>query len=258
MKNQLKEKINNQGKVLGTFFTMGNMSAMECLGYTGLDFVIVDTEHGPFDTETAMNLIRAAENVRLTPLMRIADVYHKEIQSAADIGAKGLIVPCLRTMDEMKSLVNLAKFSPVGNRGFIKGRGCGFGYKEWAKDIREFMETSNEQLLVLPQCETVECLNIIEDVVEIEGIDGIFIGPFDLSIAMGIPAQFDHPDFTAAIERILRACKKASKLTFIFTRNLADAKKYMEKGFDGIAHTIDSTVLIEGYRTIVENLKESI
>ena len=161
-------------------------------------------------------------------------------------------------MDEMKSLVNLAKFSPVGNRGFIKGRGCGFGYKEWAKDIREFMETSNEQLLVLPQCETLECLNIIEDVVEIEGIDGIFIGPFDLSIAMGIPAQFDHPDFTAAIERILRACKKASKLTFIFTRNLADAKKYMEKGFDGIAHTIDSTVLIEGYRTIVENLKESI
>ena len=258
MKNQLKEKINNQGKELGTFFTMGNMSAMECLGYTGLDFVIVDTEHGPFDTETAMNLIRAAENVRLTPLMRIADVSHKEIQRAADIGAKGLIVPCLRTMDEMKSLVNLAKFSPVGNRGFIKGRGCGFGYKEWAKDIREFMETSNEQLLVLPQCETVECLNIIEDVVEIEGIDGIFIGPFDLSIAMGIPAQFDHPDFTAAIERILRACKKASKLTFIFTGNLADAKKYMEKGFDGIAHTIDSTVLIEGYRTIVENLKESI
>ena len=78
MKNQLKEKINNQGKVLGTFFTMGNMSAMECLGYTGLDFVIVDTEHGPFDTETAMNLIRASENVRLTPLMRIADVSHKD------------------------------------------------------------------------------------------------------------------------------------------------------------------------------------
>lgn len=255
MENKVKKKLENHEKVFGTFFTMGNMSAMECLGYTGLDFVIVDTEHGPFDTETAMNLIRAAEGVNLTPIMRIADVTHKEIQRALDIGAKGLIIPCLRTMDEMRRLVDLAKFAPLGNRGFIKGRGSGFGYQEWASDIDDFMRISNEQLLVLPQCETVECLECIEEVVKLDGIDGIFVGPFDLSIAMGIPAQFDHPDFVAAVDRILTACRSAGKTALIFTSSIGDAKRYLEKGFDGAAHTIDAAVLVEGYRSIVKELK---
>ncbi len=256
MENGLKQKIENGEKVVGTFFTMGNMSAMECLGYAGLDYVIIDTEHGPFDTETAMNLIRAAENVHLTPVMRIADVTHKEIQRAADIGARGLIVPCLRTIDEMKKLVDLAKFAPIGNRGFIKGRGCGFGYQEWAKDIEQFMKVSNEQLLVLPQCETVECLESIEEIVALEGIDGIFIGPFDLSISMGIPAQFSHPDFIAAVDRIIQACKKAGKPVLVFTGGMADAKMYLEKGVSGIAYSIDAAVLVEGYHSIMKDLKK--
>lgn len=254
MENKIKKKLENHEKVLGTFFTMGNMSAMECLGYTGLDFVIVDTEHGPFDTEAAMNLIRAAEGVNLTPIMRIADVTHKEIQRALDIGAKGLIIPCLRTMDEMRRLVDLAKFAPLGNRGFIKGRGSGFGYQEWASDIDDFMRISNEQLLVLPQCETVECLECIEEVVKLDGIDGIFVGPFDLSIAMGIPAQFDHPDFVAAVDRILTACKNEGKTALIFTGSIDDAKRQLAKGFDGVAHTVDASVFVEGYRSIVEEL----
>lgn len=258
MVNQLKKKLENGEKVFGTFFTGGNMGTMECLGYTGLDFVIIDIEHGPFDTETAMNLIRAAENVNLTPIMRIADVSHKEIQRAVDIGAKGLVVPCLRTLDEIKKMVSLAKFPPVGNRGFIKGRACGFGYQEWAKDINQFMQISNEQLLLLPQCETVECLDIIEDVMEVEGVDGIFIGPFDLSIAMGIPAQFNHPDFIAAIKRILKASHQNHKPAFIFTGTLEDASKYIQAGFDGLAHTVDVTVLIDAYKEIVNELHKCI
>lgn len=254
MKNQLKNKIQNKEKVFGTFFTIGNTGVMECLGYTGLDFVIIDTEHGPFDTETAMNLIRMAESVHLTPMMRIADVSHKEIQRAVDIGAKGLVVPCLRTIEEIKKLVSLAKFPPVGNRGFIKGRNCGFGYQEWAKDINQFMKVSNEQILILPQCETVECLDIIEEVMKIDGVDGIFIGPFDLSIAMGIPAQFDHPDFTNAIKRILAASHQNNKPAFIFTGTFSDATKYIKSGFDGLAHTVDTIVFIEAYKEIVDGL----
>lgn len=255
MENKVKAKIQNKEKVIGTFFTMGNMSAMECLGYTGLDYVIIDTEHGPFDTETAMNLVRVAESVNLTPFMRIADVTHKEIQRALDIGAQGIIVPCLRTVDEFKKLVDLAKFAPIGNRGFIKGRGSGYGYQDWAaKSLESFMSTSNEKVLILSQCETVECLESIEEVVSIDGIDGIFVGPFDLSITMGIPGQFKDERFIAAIDRILKACKKANKPVLIFTGNIDDAKKYLNDGFDGVAHTIDATVFTEGYRKIVKSI----
>ena len=204
--NKLREMAGNGEPAIGTFFSSGNMSMMECLGYTGLDFVIIDTEHGPFDTETMMDLIRAAESAGLVPVVRIADVSHKEIQRAADCGAQGLIVPCLRKIEDFRKLVDLAKFTPLGNRGFIKGRGSGFGNMEWASGtLEEYYACSNEKLMVIPQCETVEALEQIEDVAAIEGIDGIFIGPFDLSTTMGIPGQFNNKDFLAAEKRVLNA-----------------------------------------------------
>jgi len=257
MLNNVKAKIQKNEKVLGTFFSMGNISAMELLGYTGLDFVIIDTEHGQFDTETTMDLVRAAESSNLAPFIRIGDVTHKEIQRAVDMGAQGLIVPCLRTLDEVRKLVDLSKFSPIGNRGFFMGRGSGFGYQDWARDgIENFMERSNDKVLILPQCETVEALESIEEIVNIDGIDGIFIGPFDLSIAMGLPGQFKNEKFVAAIDRILKACKDAGKPAFIYTGSIEDTKKYFADGFEGVAHTIDAAVLAEGYKKIVKTIWE--
>lgn len=198
MTNQLRELYKARTPAVGTFFNMGDMSSMECLGYTGLDFVIIDTEHGPFDTETMMDLIRAAESVRLTPVVRIADVTHREIQRAADCGAQGLIVPCLREVDEYRKLVDLGKYPPLGNRGFIKGRGCGFGNQPWAAgSLEDYMASSDEKLMLIPQCETVESLQHIEEIAALPGIDAIFIGPFDLSISMGIPGRFQLPEFPA-------------------------------------------------------------
>lgn len=255
MKNKVKEQIARGEKVVGTFFDIGGLSEMECLGYTGLDFVVIDTEHGPYDTETVADLIRTAERVDLTPFVRIADVTHKEIQRASDVGARGLIVPCLRTMEEMRSLVNFAKFAPVGQRGFFPARSGGYGQQEWARDINDYMRGSNDGLLVLPQCETVECLANIEEVAAMDGIDGIFIGPFDLSISMGIPGEFTNKDFQAAVARILKACKAAGKISLIYTGDMASAKKYLQAGFDGVTHSLDCSVLIEAYQSIVKSLK---
>lgn len=111
--NRLRELFQSGKGAVGTFVSMGNESVVECLGYTGLDFVIIDTEHGPFDTETMMQLIRAAERVGLVPVVRIANVDHKEIQRAADCGAQGLIVPCLRDIKDFQKTVALAKYAPI-------------------------------------------------------------------------------------------------------------------------------------------------
>lgn len=256
MENLAKSKLKDGKNILGTFFSMGNPSAMECLGYTGMDFVIIDTEHGPFDTESAMALVRAAESVGLSPFMRIADVSHKEIQRAVDMGVQGLIVPCLRSLEDMKKLVELAKFAPVGNRGFIKGRGSGFGYQDWASgSVADYMAASNDRLLVLPQCETRECYEQIEDVLAIEGIDGIFIGPFDLSISLGMPGDFDDPRFKSAVARILEVCKKARKYSLIFSTAIDQARAYLEQGFDGVAHSIDFTVFTEAYKAAMADIR---
>ena len=123
--------------------------------------------------------------------------------------------------------------------------------------MTEYMEKSNERVLLLPQCETVEALEHIEEIVAIDGLDGIFIGPFDLSICMGIPAQFDHSDFRAAIDRILLACKKAGKICLVFSSDPDEAHTFLDMGFDAVANSIDSIVFIEAYRNIVHRIRES-
>ncbi len=256
MLNKLREKMEKGEQTIGTFVSASNEAFVECLGYTGLDYVIIDTEHGPYDTMDMMSMIRAAESVDLTPLVRIADVTHKEIQRAADCGAQGLIVPCIRTMEEIHKLVDLAKYSPLGNRGFIKGRGCHFGNQAWAAgSMEQFMEMSNEKLLVLPQCETAECLDIIEDVMKVDGVDGIFIGPFDLSFSMGIPGRFDEPVFEEAIQRILKACQDAGKPAFIFTPNEEAARARLAQGFDSVTNGLDPGVITAAYKEMVRKIR---
>ena len=88
-----------------------------------------------------------------------------------------------------------------------------------------------------------------------DGVDGIFIGPFDLSISMGIPGQFDHPDYQAAVARVLAACKENHKIAMIFTPNIEKAKAYFEQGFDAVANSMDAAVLVNGFREMVKQVK---
>lgn len=256
MQNRLRERIAEKGNATGTFLGVTTVPIMECLGYTGLDFVIIDTEHGPYDTQPMSDLIQAAERGGMAPIVRIADVTHKEIQRAVDNGAEGLIVPCLRTVEEFRKAVELAKFAPLGNRGFIKGRGSGFGNLPWASgSLEDYMKKSNERLLLLPQCETKEALEEIEKIVAIDGLDGIFIGPFDLSISMGIPGNFEEPAFLEAVAHILQVCKKAGKLCMIYTNTVEEAKRYLAQGFDAVANSMDTIVFTEAYRSVVKQIR---
>ena len=256
MLNKLREAIEKKKYAVGTFLGAANPSIVEIMGYTGLDFVVIDTEHGPYDTMPMSDLIQAAESKGLSPLVRIADITHREMQRALDNGAEGIIIPCLKSIDDFRKVVDLGKFAPLGNRGFIKGRGSGFGNEPWASGtLTEYMQNSNDKVLLLPQCETKEALDNIEEIVQIEGIDGIFIGPFDLSICMGIPGRFDAPEFKAAVDRILRACKQAGKLCMTFTGTPEEAKMYIDKGFDAVANSIDTIVFAQAYRSMVDEIR---
>lgn len=256
MGNLLKEKIKNKEKVLGTFFELGSMSVIECLGQTGLDFVIIDNEHGPFETESTMNYIRACDNVGLTPLVRVREVSRPAILKPLDIGAKGLIVPCIETIEQAKKVVEYGKFSPIGKRGFCPSRKDYWGYSHpQGQPIDIGMKHENEETLLILQCETVGCLENIEEIVSMDGVDGIFIGPFDLSISMGIPGQFDNPEFLKAVDKILSTCKKYNKISSVFTVRFDDIDKYYKQGFDIVTYSLDANILVDGFKNIVSNIK---
>lgn len=257
MKNLLKEKMMLGEKVIGTFFELGGNTAVECLGISGLDFFIIDTEHGPFDIESSMDFIRTAELSSITPFARIKDVSRPSVLKMLDVGAKGLIVPCVENIEQVKNLVEWAKYYPLGKRGFFTARPAGYGYKNFVQNIDNYFKVCNEETLLIPQCETIGCLENIEEIVKIDGVDGIFIGPYDLSIAMGKPSQFDDPDFLHAINRILKACKDANKFSFMYTGSNIAAKDYLAAGFNGVAVNMDASILINAYKTIINDVIEN-
>lgn len=257
--NFVKEKMLKNERPLGTFLVMATQSHVEAMADVGLDYVIIDKEHGPYDTENMINLIRGTELANMTPFVRVANADHQEIQRCLDQGAKGIIVPMLNNIEDFKKVVALAKYKPVGKRGFAGVRSNHYGYDENIKgDIEAFMAKCNDEVMVLPQCETVDALEIIEDVLALEGIDGIFVGPFDLSISLGVPVQFDHPKFLKAIQRILNACEKADKFAIIYAGSIQATKEAFAKGFDSVAYNIDASVFIDGYKREVSEIRSSI
>lgn len=238
-------------QTVGTFFELGSSNAMECLTRTGLDYAIIDTEHGCFSEEHIADYIRAAENGGLLPYVRISDIHRPYVLHMLDIGARGLIVPNITSVDQVQEVVSHAKFPPLGKRGYCPTRTSGWGADEWAFNVAHYMEENNRKCLVIPQCETLEALNQIEEIAAIPGVDGIFVGPCDLSIAMGIPLQLDSPILAAAIERILKACQLHHKQSYIFTSNPKDAKMYLKKGFDSVALGLDTSVLTHAYQEMI-------
>jgi 4-hydroxy-2-oxoheptanedioate aldolase len=120
---------------------------------------------------------------------------------------------------------------------------------------KEYFETCNRETLLIPQCETMGCLENIEEIAAIEGVDGIFIGPYDLSVALGKPTQFEDPEFLAAVGRIVSACRSARKLTFIYAGSLEKAKDYWRAGFDAVAYSNDAAEAIKALRNAAAYIK---
>lgn len=187
MKNRVKEKLRAKEQVFGTFLWSSSSTVVECMGYTGLDYVIIDSEHSPIDTEGAIGMINAAKLKGLTPFVRVKEVSRAAILKMLDGGAEALVIPCLKSVEEVRKVVEYGKYQPVGERGFAQSRQAGYGYEDYARDLQGYFEVSNSQTMLLPMCETATFLKDLEKIVKLEGIDGIFVGPYDLSVALGAP-----------------------------------------------------------------------
>ncbi len=253
--NQLKEKVLNGRKLFGSFHELGSTVAASLMGHTGLDYTIIDCEHGSFEAETAQELARAAASNGVIPFARVKEISRPAILKLLDAGAQGLIIPNVKTLEEARDIVRFGKFHPIGERGVAATVSSDFWFSDLLADgIEGYFQKANALTMLIPQCETVECLENIESIVGLEGIDGIFVGPYDLSTALGKPGQFEDPEIRAAIGRVLAACKAAGKLSFIYTGDLNKAREYLAMGFDSVTYSLDAIVLVEAYRDAVRKV----
>ena len=242
----------------GIFAELQSTSSIENMALSGLDFVIIDAEHAPLGTEFINRAIIAADAAGITPFVRIPEISRREVLHALDGGAQGLVIPSVETVDEVRHLVHWAKFAPVGSRGYVPTRDGLWGDDEsYAGGGVSYMEEANRHTLLLPQCETMGCLENLEEIVSMDGVDGIFVGPLDLSIALGCPMQMDSPRETEAIEHILKTVHQYNKLAFIYSGDTETALRMTKMGYDAVNIGTDVFVLRAGLQAISKNLNRA-
>lgn len=190
--NKTKAKLRRGDTVFGLMSLSSDPLMAEWCGLVGFDFYILDAEHGAITVAHAENIARACECVGITPLIRLGQFDPKLILKYLDVGMLGVMQPGLKNAGEVQTLVNAMRYPPLGTRGLGPSRANDFFIGQMAQ--AEYVEFANQQMLVLPQFEEPEMFAELNAIVQIEGVDGICIGPRDLALGMGHPDGANHPD----------------------------------------------------------------
>lgn len=196
---------------------------VELLGRMGFDAVFIDCEHGAAGWEDVENMVRAAELVDVTPIVRVQSNDPSTITRALDRGAGGVQVPHINTRAEAEAAVRAAKFAPLGHRGYAGGRAA-LGVKG------SFTEHANAETMVVAMLEEVEALRNLDAILDVEHIDAYFIAPGDLAQSMGYPGQMHHPEVQAAVDDAVRRTHAAGQAAGVLTTDGASARRYLELG----------------------------
>jgi 2-keto-3-deoxy-L-rhamnonate aldolase RhmA len=234
------------GAMVFEFFVPG---MPQILRNAGADYAIFDMEHGGLGYETLKMLVAASRGTGLVPMVRVPRGEYHFIARALDVGAQGIMVPMVESVAQAQEIARAARYPATGRRGAA----FGFAHDNYEPgDPRAKMERANARNLVIAQIETERGLAVVEDIAAVDGIDCLWLGHFDLSNFLGIPAQFDNPVFTDAVKRIVAAARKHGKARGYMAADPGVAKEYHALGFNMIATGTDQSLLMAGVRNILQ------
>ena len=241
-----RDKIQNDQPVFGMFMKTNDPMFVEAAGISGFDYVILDMEHGPVGIENQQNNIRAAEARGTVPIIRLKDKAENTIGKALDIGAYGIQVPQITTAQEAKEIVKFAKFYPYGMRGvcrFVRAA----DYSDM--DRYDFFEASKDVLIIL-QLEGINAIRNLDEILEVEGVDILFIGPYDLSQSLGMPGQVNHPTVVEQMKAIVEKAKKKNKVIGTFIDTPEDLKMWKDLGLQYLSYSVDIGIFMDACQKI--------
>jgi len=221
-----KDLLKSGKTVIGTRGTATSDTAM--LGGSGFDFLLFDTQHSPVEVKDLGPAIQAMRGTRATPIVRVSSNRADLICFALDIGARGIIVPMVNTKEEAQEMVESCRYSPLGNRSNAGVRG------DWGetKDYRDYLNTVNEQIVIIPMIETQKAIDNIDEILSVPGIDVLLVGPSDLSIELDVPLDYECDTYQKGLDVIANACKKHGVVPgMYFIPPGMDPNFYVEKGF---------------------------
>lgn len=241
-----------QRAVWGPFSKTVDPAIVEAIGYAGADFIILDMEHGPCSLRDLEHLIRAAELAGVLPIVRVPEQGWQKIGAALDLGAGGVQMPQVRSADDARRLVGRARFAPLGDRGVCRHvRAACYS----SLDKHEYFAAANEAVLVA-QLEGKEALANIDAILAVEGLDVVFVGPYDLSQSLGVAGQVQHAAVVEAVAGIVRRAGAAGMLTGTFVETMEQAAFWREQGVRYVSYGVDISLLYGCVHGLVEQFRK--
>ena len=243
---ELRKKVSGGGIVYGTMLSLSrNPRWSTAMSQFGLDYVIIDTEHSPRGRDEVADFLAAFSFSGVVPIMRIPIPDSHYVTMAIDAGSHGVLAPYCETVEEAKAVVAACKWRPL--KGAL-ARNAIDSDELPSQATREYLENRNRNNVCIIGIESVPAIDNLDNILQVKGIDAIFVGPNDLSISLGAPDQYDHPDYEAALRKILSICKSHNVSTLIHHQTIPLTQKWLREGARFVLYSTDSRTMHNGFR----------
>ena len=229
------------GQMVLEFFTPG---VGPMLAACGCEFVIFDMEHGRCDIALVAEMIASCRGSEIVPMVRVPDIAFAPLSRVLDLGARGVMVPRVETKEQAQEIVRQLKYAPMGRRGVA----LGLAHDLYRAGGPEFFPSANEDVAVILLLETARAFENLEEIISVPGVDVAWMGHYDLTASMGIPGEFDHPDFLAAMDSLVCVCRQYGVAPGFLPPTPTLAAHWIAKGFRAISLGSDIGVFLDGIR----------
>jgi 4-hydroxy-2-oxoheptanedioate aldolase len=244
-RSDLRRRVLAGETTIGLFVGLGSAASAEIVARAGYDWTVLDLEHGTGTEAELLAQLLATQATPTAAVVRVVSAERMRVGRVLDLGADGLMIPRLETLAEINETLSWMRYPPAGIRGVAAGT-RGAGYSTLAHPQ---IQGLNERILGVFQVESPVAVEAVEQVAAIDGVDVVFVGPADLSHSMGIPGAFDHPRFTAALDRVAAAAKANGKSAGILLRDASEVPAYSARGYTFIGIGSDSALVMSGARS---------
>ncbi len=243
----LKSKLKTGATLLGTFLQIPAAEVPEMFGLAGFDFGVVDTEHGMLGVDMITHLLRGCDAVGMATVVRVPGVDHHCITQALDFGASAVLIPNIQTREDATRAVAAAKYHPDGNRGMCPfARGASY---DAGQDL-DYYRRANAETGVVLQIEAADGIANLDAILEVPNIDGILIGPYDLSQSLGIPGQVTSPRVLEAFREIVKRAEKKAIVVGNFAVTIEQAQRFIDMGIRLLAYATDTMLMTQNCRAL--------
>lgn len=252
IRGELKRRLRAGETVIGPFVIIPSVPLVDTLGYSGMDFCIIDTEHGPISQESATDLVIAAQGVGVAPIIRVGDNDERLILRALDIGADGVQVPQINVIQDAEAVVHAAKYAPIGERGLSIFTRAGNYFKDGGSD---HTNRQNDETMTVVHIEGKRGLDNLESIMTVDGIDVLFLGPYDISQSLGVPGDVRNPIVESALREATAKARSRGRAVGSYAKDVEMGKWLIDLGIQYISINVDATIYMQACEAIANELK---